>query len=112
MSRDFTKKQKAEIRKLQGLAWKRELEEELGSLESNFEAWRNSEIDAFDLSDLIHKFHDGESRQLYKYYTYRNSPYAVPSAIAKSIISESEVSKELLDIIAGDIQHFRETYGR
>jgi len=110
MSRDITKKQRAEMRKLHGLAWEREVEKELGNLESSFKSWRNGEIDAFDLSELIHKFHDGKSRDLYNFYTHNNSPFAVPSAIAKGIIAEAEVSKGLLEVIEITIQNIREQY--
>ncbi len=98
MSQNLTKKQRGEVRKLQALAWQRELDVELGKLEEHFRSWKDSAIDAFELSDRIHKLHDGESRELYKLYTYHNSPYAVPSAIARGLICESEVSKQSLDL--------------
>ena len=96
------------MRALQELAWKRELETELAKLEDQFKLWRKESIDAFELSDLIHKFHDGENRKIYKFYAYHQSPFAVPSAIARDVILQSEVSKELLEVIDRDIQHFCE----
>ncbi len=77
-------------------------------MEGQFKLWRKKSIDAFELSDLIHKFHDGENRDLYKFYAYHQSPFAVPSAIARDVILELEVSKELLEVIDQDIQHFCE----
>lgn len=104
----LTKKQKQEMRALQAMAWERELEQELTSLEEQFRSWRGGTIGAFDLSDRIHQFHDHEARDLYRYYSYRNNFFAVPVAIAKGIISESEVSRQLLEAISSDIQHIRE----
>ena len=108
MYSSLTKKQKKELRSLQALAWERELEQELANLEEQFRNWRSGTIGAFDLSDRIHQFHDHEARDLYKYYSYRNNIFAVPGAIAKGIISESEVSRQLLETISSNIQHFRE----
>ena len=104
----LTKKQKKEMRALQALAWERELEQELNKLEEQFRSWRSGTIGAFDLSDRIHQFHDHEARDLYKYYSYRNNLFAVPGAIAKGIIAESEVSRQLLEAISSDIQYLRE----
>jgi hypothetical protein len=104
----LTKKQKKEMRALQALAWEMELEQELNKLEDQFRSWRSGTIGAFDLSDRIHQFHDYESRNLYKYYSCWNNLFAVPGAIAKGIISESEVSRQLLEAISSDIQYLRE----
>ena len=109
MYSSLTKKQKKELRALQTLAWERELEQELTNLEEQFRRWRSGTIGVFDLSDRIHQFHDHEARDLYKYYSYRNNFFAVPDAIAKGIISESEVSRQLLEAISSDIQHLRES---
>lgn len=106
----FSKKQKKEMRELQGLAWQRELEEELGKLESSFSLWRKGEIDAFQLSDQIHRFHNGASRELYKRYSGNHYEFTVPGAVAIGKIDESEVSKELLEIISEHIEHFRKDF--
>ena len=96
------------MRALQGLAWERELEQQLANLEEQFRRWRSGTIGVFDLSDRIHQFHDHEARDLYKYYSYRNNYFAVPGAVVKGIITESEVSSQLLEAISPDIQHLRE----
>ncbi len=103
----YSKKQRKEMRELQGLAWQRELEEELGSLENLFSSWREGRIDAFELSDQIHKFHNGASRDLYTRYSGNHYDITVPGAIANGKIDESEVSKELLEIISEYIEHIR-----
>ena len=106
----FSKKNRAELRKLQGVAWERELGVALQELESQFVAWRNGTINAFELSDGIHKFHDGENRELWKFYSNPRNPYAVPSAIAKGVLTESDVSKGLMEKIAKDVEHFRQVW--
>lgn len=111
MRQDLNRKQRAEMSKLHELAWRRELGRELSKLYETFQSWRDGEFDAFDLTDSIHRFHDGESRKLYGFYANDSSSHAVPSAIARGIISESAVSSELLQAIHHDIQRFQELYG-
>jgi len=110
MADKLSKKLRAEIRVLQGLAWRRDLETALTGLEEQFELWRKQSIDAFELSDLIHKFHNGKNRDLWKFYSDHQNSFSVPSAIAREVILVSEVSKELLEIIDRDIQQFRQIY--
>ncbi len=103
----YSKKQRKEMRELQGLAWQRQLEEELENLESLFLSWREGTIDAFELSDQIHRFHNSVSRDLYTRYSGNHYEITVPDAIANGKIVESEVSKELLEIISEYIEHIR-----
>ena len=37
-------------------------------LEENFKLWRKSKITAFELNELIHKFHNGIARDLWSFY--------------------------------------------
>ena len=105
---ELTRKQKAELRKLHALAWQRDLDRELAILEESFASWRAGTIDAFDLTDIIHQFHNGRQRELYSFYSSRNNPFAVPAAIAKGLISESEVSSELLEKLRFSIEDIRD----
>lgn len=112
MPRNFTKKQKAEVRRLNGLAWERELSVALDHLHRDFDALKSGDISAFDMSDRIHRFHDYTARDLYKCYTYGDSYFAVPSAIARGIIDRSEVSSELLKLLEPTIKDLsEEPYG-
>lgn len=108
MSRDFTKKQKAEIRRLMGLAWERELTAALEELRGKFDAFKAGDLDPFDLSDTIHDFHDHTARDLYKRYAYGSNFFAVPSAISREVIKRSEVSPELLALLEPTIKHLEE----
>ena len=107
MDRALSKKLRKELLELQSLAWKRELEEELGNLEKLFSSWHEGAIDAFQLSDQIHRFHNGVSRELYNRYSGSHYQTTVPSAVAYGKISESEVSEELLEIISEYVEHLR-----
>ncbi|MDH3693003.1 MAG: hypothetical protein OER96_00325 [Gammaproteobacteria bacterium] len=108
MPRELTRKLRAELRELHSLAWERELAQGLTNLEQQFRLWKEGKLDAFELSDKIHSFHNDESRKLYSLYSHRYSPGAVPSAIARGIVDQAEGSDDLFAKIAGEIQLFRE----
>ncbi len=106
MPRTYTKQQKAELRRLRELVWERQLAESLRVLEAAFAAWRKGEINAFEVSDLIHDFYRGPRRELFNLYA-NNNPYAVPGGVANGILDESELSEGLLERLRDDIAHFR-----
>jgi hypothetical protein len=103
----LTKKQKAELRRLAGLAHERELAAAIGELELEFERWRKGEIGVFALNESIHKFHHGISRDLYTLYDPRNAELVVPGAIARGTLAEREVDPSLLHNLAELIQFGR-----
>ena len=78
------------------MAYERELAKALESLEGNFKRWRKNKITAFELSDLIHKFHNGIARELWGFYTGGHSEMIVAQAITKGIILKSEISPGIL----------------
>lgn len=102
------KANKRKLRELAGVAYRRELGHELAKLDMDFSRWRSGEIDPFELSDRIHRFHDGVSRDLY--VTYRDfSPInAVARAIALQVIDRTEVPSELLGELESMVQFFEE----
>ncbi len=108
MSRNFSKKQRAELKRLNGLAWERELATALDELFAQFGKWRCETISEFDLSDKLHEFHDHTARDLYKRYAYGDNFFAVPAAIARGIIRESEVSAALLEKLDSTTRQLQE----
>lgn len=51
------------------LTYERELAKSLESLGDDFKRWRKNRISAFELSEFIHKFHNGPARDLWSFYT-------------------------------------------
>ena len=88
MHERWSKKQRRELHELRGMAWERELEQALGLLRSDFEMWKKGEISAFELSDRIHRFHDGRSRELFNMYTDTLDSWRPETAVAKGIIED------------------------
>ncbi len=97
MSTEFTKSEKAQLRQLASEAWESELSNELEKLFEEFCTWTENGMSAFDLTELIHEFHNGASRDLYKRYSIRPPEIAVARAIALDITSEESFDAQLLE---------------
>ena len=65
MKNEFTKSERKLLRQLSEVAWESELSLCLSELMKEFSAWQGKRMSAFDLSQKIHEFHDGASRNLY-----------------------------------------------
>jgi len=97
MSTAYTRKEKAELRKIANEAWASELSSELEKLFEDFCTWTDNGMSAFDLTDQIHEFHNGVSRELYKQYTVLPPEIAVARAIVLGIASEKSIDSPLLE---------------
>ena len=69
MPTQYTRKEISLLRQLAQEAWEAELTRELEELFETFCKWADKGVSAFDLSDQIHEFHNGVSRELYNRYT-------------------------------------------
>ena len=103
-----TKATKRKLRQLAGVAYERELGAELSKLETEFARWRRDEMDPFELSDRIHRFHDGASRDLYVLYNRLHPGQSVARAVALQLLEEKEVPSELLEALERPIHFYRE----
>lgn len=104
----LSKPLKKKLRALVALAHERELAQELAQLEKHFLRWRAGEIDAFALNDLVHRYHDGSSRELYKRYTFGTLELIAASAIARGIVSEAEAGPEVTAALGPQLAFMRE----
>jgi hypothetical protein len=103
----FNKVEKKQLRQFAGIAYERELEIELSSLNDRFSAWQRGDIDAFQLSDDIHEFHQGPSRELYNFYTGVDPHMAVARAVVEELLSHREVPDELMHKLVSAIDFYR-----
>ena len=97
MAAEYTRKEKPILRQLASEAWESELTIVLEDLFENFCTWADKGISAFDLSDQIHEFHNGVSRELYKRYTALPPEIAVARAVVLGIFSEESIDSSLLE---------------
>jgi hypothetical protein len=106
--RDYSKKIRYHLRELNGLAHEREVRRYLDRLASDFDRWKAGTVDTWELTDRIHRFHNGPSRKLYSQYTTRGiEDTNVAHAIVTGIIREDEVPPEVLDAIAHALAFYR-----
>jgi hypothetical protein len=108
MRNDPKKVQQQRIRELAALAHERELARKLGALEVEFSRWRRGEINAHELSERIHVFHDGAARRLYSVYNGDLLEMAVGAAIARGVLTEEEVPSEMIELLRRHIDFARE----
>ena len=92
----LTKAQRAQLRQLAVDAHSRELTAALTDLYEEFGRWGGSETGAFDLNEIVHKFHDGISRELYKRYVLGSVELGVIYALQQGILGADEVDEGLI----------------
>ncbi len=109
-SSQFSKSERAQLRKLAGTAWEAELCAALKELRGDFQRWEAKFINAFELTDKIHEFHNGISRELYKRYTALKPIEAVGIAVAKGVIDEDALTPQLLEKLATSIEVYRRLF--
>jgi hypothetical protein len=108
MNPNLTKAQRRQLRELGGIAYERDLSEELTRLESEFRRWRTGEIDAFGLEAAIHAFHQGPARELFSTYGHSNLDLAVARAIHRGSLSAEEAGPETMDLLGKHLALMRE----
>jgi hypothetical protein len=101
MERDEPPKRiKRLLREFAAKAHEEELRRALTPLAHAFERWSRGEADSFELSGLVHAFHQGPSTDRFVRYTRRPHDPAVACAIATGIIDRQEVPEDLLEHLA------------
>lgn len=101
---DFSKRERALLRRLAEEAWESELREPLTELFEDFGKWASDGMSAFDLSDRIHQFHHGISRELYVRYTTLGPDMLVSRAVALGLLDASALDERLLDKLAPHVE--------
>lgn len=98
------------IREWCGIAYQRELSAELGKLHDRFHQWEAGTLSPFELSDAIHKFHQGPARDLYVRYEMSRGEddWLVAGAIAGGLIKREEIPGELLEALTPALSWLKE----
>ncbi len=91
-----------QLKKLVATAYERELRQELERLAQQFDAWRTGRIGTWEIDSLIHKYHNGSARELWKLYDSSASPrLLVASALVRRIIAREEIPDQVWPYIEG-----------
>jgi hypothetical protein len=84
---------------LADLAYQRDLDIELAKLEAEFQRWRAGALSPYELSDLIHAFHQGPSRELFAKYDRKLREFAVADALHRGVLTEIEVGPDQIAVL-------------
>ena len=93
-SDQFSKQTLKQLRVLVEDAYEAELGRELSKLKADFDRWAAKEVTAGELSDRIHEFHQGPSRDIYSAYALRAPVFLVARAVVLDLIDLQRVPEE------------------
>jgi hypothetical protein len=75
-------------------------------LRKHFDRWERNEIGSFELNQLVHRFHDGAAREIWKQYSTSHLEPAVASAIVAGVLRKEELPEELVRHVVGLIEFY------
>ena len=105
---EVSKSQKKHLRALAQRAYEAELSLALNALHGKFQKWQAKEISPWDLTEDIHKFHDGTARDLYKFYEMSsNVELSVAHAVATGILAFEEIEENCQPLLQSTIDYLR-----
>lgn len=107
---EVPKRIKRLVREWAGIAHDRDLRKALSELRVQFDRWERGEIDAFELNNLVHRFHHDASREIWKRYASTHLEPAVASAVAAGVLRKEELPAELVHHIAGLIEFYEQDF--
>ena len=103
---DIPKRVKRLLREYASAAHEEELRRALLPLAEAFKRWEHGGLGSGELSDLIHRFHQGPARELFLRYNASNLVAPVAYAIAVGIVDRTAVPGELLEHLTGMIEFY------
>jgi len=103
---ETSKRIKRLVREWAEIAHDRDLSKALSELRAHFDRWERGEITTFELNDLVHRFHQGTSREIWRRYETSHLEPAIASAVVAGVLRKEELPAELLQHIAGLIEFY------
>ena len=105
---DIPKKIKRLLREQAALAYEEEIRRALVPLAAAFDEWEKGNVSSDSICDMIHKFHQGPSRELFSRYNPKMHEPTVAYAIVTGILDRGKIAPELLEHLARLIKHYEE----
>ena len=105
----FSKSDRTRIRLLGGLAWERLLRAELMDIRTSIDAMDGEKLSPFDVNDLIHKFHEGASQELFSSFSHSLPWLAVCRAHLDGVLTDDDLT-EASDKIRDGLNKFAADY--
>jgi len=101
------KRVKVELGELANQAHENELGRELEKLAQHFDEWRAGKIDAASLTELIHQYHNGPARQLWKKYNSGFVEMLVAQAVMSGMLQREQVTGETWPYVKEAIEKYK-----
>ena len=89
-------------------AYEEELRRALAPLADAFERWKVGAAASVEISDLIHEFHSGLSRQLRGMYTALKPDALVARAVGLGVLARKSLPPEVAASLADEIETFEQ----
>jgi len=105
---ETTKRIKRLLREYAAAAHEEELRRALVPVSEAFKRWERKELDSGELSEIIHKFHQGPARDLWVRYNTAHLEMTVAFAITTGALRRDVILAELLDHLAGPLRFYEE----
>ena len=104
--KEYSRTEKRRLRELAEIAYERELKKSLTVLAATFDQWKSSKITSLELSQLLHEFDRGESRDLWSMYDTPEHDMVVARALVKGILTNKDVGEELAGVLQPHIRFY------
>src|SRR6266508_4958028 len=103
---EMPKRLKRLLRTWAGEAHEEELRRALVPLAEAFDRWKRGDIASSEFSNLIHKFHQGQPRELFVKYNTNHLEAPVAHAIVTGVLDKDKIPPELLEHLAASIKFY------
>jgi hypothetical protein len=105
---DVPKRIKRLLREHAAAAHEEELRRALFPLSEAFGRWARRELGSSELSEIIHRFHQGPARELWVRYDTSHLEMPVAFAITNSVLRRETIPAELLEHLAGALRFYED----
>lgn len=103
---DTPKRIKRLLREYAGAAHEEELRRALVPVAEAFQRWERGEVGSGELSEIVHRFHQGPARDLFVRYDTPYLEMSVAHAIVTGVLDRRTIPGELLDHLARALQFY------
>ena len=105
---DTPKRIKRLLREYAAAAHEEELRRALLPISEAFGRWERKELGSGELSEIIHRFHQGPARELWVRYNTPHLEMVVAFAITTGVLGRDTIPAELLEHLAGAMRFYKE----
>jgi hypothetical protein len=97
-----------QLRELADKAYEEELRRALAPLAEAFERWKVHGASSFEISELIHEFHQGPSRKILGTYQTLKPDALMARAVALGVLAGEILPPEVAASLTGQIETFEQ----